>query len=84
MCYMTRPEKLQLICKIVENDILKRTPIDICDDTNLGENGLGLDSLKLLQLLSKIEKTMSVTIEDELWSLEKLHTVSDLLDHIFI
>ena len=77
---MTREElkaKLKEMIAVVDEDLAKAA--DVSDDLEIRE-GLGLDSLQIVELLFEIEEQLDVKIEDE--EAQKLRTVGSLLDII--
>lgn len=51
-------------------------------DIYLGEDGLQMDSLLFLQLLTDIEKGFNIVIEDDFWSIKKMSSVYVIVDYI--
>ena len=51
-------------------------------NTKLGEDGLGLDSLAILDLLLAIEQAFGVRLRDEGLTSEALSTVGGLTDYV--
>ncbi len=72
-------ESIKEIISDILNEKLK--PDDIDNDTPLFLNGLGLDSIDLLQLIPKIEKKFSVKIPSKNYHV--LKTVNYLSEYIF-
>jgi acyl carrier protein len=72
-------ESIKEIISDILNEKLK--PDDIDNDTPLFLNGLGLDSIDLLQLIPKIEKKFSVKISSKNYHV--LKTVNYLSEYIF-
>lgn len=60
----------------------KRKLIEISNDQSLDTDGLGLDSLSFLKLLTCIEKEFSIQIEDDYWSQELLNNISKTANYI--
>jgi len=67
-------EKLEGMLAIVNGELAQRD--DIGEDTSL-RDGLGLDSLQVVELLFEIEEQLGAKIEDE--EAQQLRTVGDLL-----
>ena len=70
-------KKLQDMLAVVDEDVAKS--VQITDETEIRE-GLGLDSLQIVELLFEIEEQLEVKIEDE--EAQRLRTVGNLLDVI--
>ena len=51
-------------------------------DVKLVEDGLGLDSVNLLELLVRVEETFGITIEDEELTLSLVETIGSLADFV--
>ena len=60
-------------------DTLSCNADDVTLETNLIED-LGADSLEIVDLSMALQENVGVGIEDE--DMEKIHTVSDILDYI--
>ena len=74
---MDRPQikaELEKILNIVDDQLLKR--VQVQEETVIRE-GLGLDSLQIVELLFKIEERLNVKIADD--EAPKLRTVGDLI-----
>jgi len=74
---MDRPQiraELEKILSIVDDQLLKR--VQVQDETVIRE-GLGLDSLQIVELLFEIEERLGVKIADD--EATKLRTVGDLI-----
>ena len=68
---------------IVRSLRLPITPADIGDATQLfGEEGLGLDSIDVLELVLEIERSFGVSIGDEQTGMRVLRTVDTIADFI--
>lgn len=67
---------------IVTKIISKRKSIEISNGQPLGTNGVGLDSLNFLKLLTCIEKEFSIQIEDDYWSQEVFNNISKIANYI--
>ncbi|MEW6609338.1 MAG: acyl carrier protein [bacterium] len=71
------------IKEIIATKIMnKRKSIEISNDQPLSTNGVGLDSLDFLKLLTSIEKEFSIQIEDDYWSQEVLNNISKIANYI--
>lgn len=71
------------IKEIIATKIMsKRKSIEISNNQPLGVNGVGLDSLEFLKLLTCIEKEFSIQIEDDYWSQEVLNSISKIANYI--
>ena len=57
-------------------------PEEIGDDTPLFGEGLGLDSIDVLELVLEIERTFGVSITDEQTGAKVLRTVNSIAAHI--
>ncbi|MGO8703009.1 MAG: acyl carrier protein [Candidatus Brocadiia bacterium] len=74
---MDRPQikaELEKILNIVDDQLLKR--VQVQEETVIRE-GLGLDSLQIVELLFEIEERLNVKIADD--EAPKLRTVGDLI-----
>jgi acyl carrier protein len=67
---------------IIFKTMSKRKPIEISNEQSLGRDGVGLDSLEFLKLLTNIEKEFSIQIEDDYWSQEILNNISKIANYI--
>ena len=68
---------------IVRSLRLPITAADIGDATQLfGEEGLGLDSIDVLELVLEIERSFGVSIGDEQTGMRVLRTVDTIADFI--
>ena len=67
---------------IVRSLRLPMKPEDIGDDTPLFGEGLGLDSIDVLELVLEIERTFGVSITDEQTGTRVLRTVNSIAAHI--
>lgn len=71
------------IKEIILTKILsRRTLAGISENQPLGTNGVGLDSLEFLKLLTCIEKEFSIQIEDDYWSQELLNDISKIANYV--
>lgn len=77
---LTIEERIKEI--IITKIIPKRELIEIANGELLGTNGVGLDSLEFLKLLTYIEKEFSIQIEDDYWSQEILDNISKIANYI--
>ena len=69
--------KLKEMIAVVDEELAKTA--NVSDNMEIRE-GLGLDSLQIVELLFEIEEQLDVKIEDE--EAQKLRTVGSLLDII--
>ena len=68
---------------IVRSLRLPIAPADIGDATQLfGDEGLGLDSIDVLELVLEIERSFGVSIGDEQTGMRVLRTVDTIADFI--
>ncbi len=67
---------------IVRSLRLPMQPDEIGDDTPLFGEGLGLDSIDVLELVLEIERTFGVSITDEQTGAKVLRTVNSIAAHI--
>jgi len=71
------------IKEIIGTKIISRRKLaEISNEQSLGTNGIGLDSLEFLKLLTCIEKEFSIQIEDDYWSQEILNNISKIANYI--
>ena len=62
---------------------LPMSPDDIADDAPLfGPDGLGLDSVDVLELVLELERSFGVTIEDQDTGMQALRSVNSIADFI--
>lgn len=62
---------------------LPMTPEDIADDAPLfGPDGLGLDSVDVLELVLELERSFGVTIEDQDTGMQALRSVNSIAEFI--
>ena len=67
---------------IVRSLRLPMAPEDIGDDVSLFGEGLGLDSIDVLELVLEIERSFGVAITDEQTGAKVLRSVSAIADYI--
>jgi acyl carrier protein len=67
---------------IVRSLRLPMQPEEIGDSTPLFGEGLGLDSIDLLELVLEIERTFGVAITDEQTGAQVLRTVDSIAEYI--
>ena len=67
---------------IVRSLRLPMAPDDIADDIALFGEGLGLDSIDVLELVLEIERTFGVSITDEQTGARVLRSVNSIADYI--
>lgn len=65
---MNRAEVEKCILQLLRDCALNGSTRDIDIDEPMGEAGLGLDSLSLMQFLVSLEKTYSVQLPVDFWS----------------
>ena len=76
------PLKAEIKQAIVRSLRLPITPEEIGDDTPLFGEGLGLDSIDVLELVLELERSFQVTISDEQTGMEVLRSVDTIADFI--
>ena len=67
---------------IVRSLRLPMAPADIADDISLFGEGLGLDSIDVLELVLEIERTFGVAIADEQTGARVLRNVNSIADYV--
>ena len=67
---------------IVRSLRLPMEPEDIADEVSLFGEGLGLDSIDVLELVLEIERTFGVAIADEQTGARVLRSVNSIADYI--
>jgi len=67
---------------IVRSLRLPMAPESIADDVSLFGEGLGLDSIDVLELVLEIERTFGVAITDEETGKKVLRSVDSIADYI--
>jgi acyl carrier protein len=67
---------------IVRSLRLPMAPDDIADDIALFGEGLGLDSIDVLELVLEIERTFGVAIADEQTGARVLRNVNSIADYV--
>jgi acyl carrier protein len=70
--------KAELKQAIVRGLRLPMSPNDIGDDTSLFGEGLGLDSIDVLELVLELERSFGVQIRDEQTGMEVLRSVDTI------
>ena len=80
---MERVELQDKIVSITER-VLKDCGImrDLDKNIPLNENGLGLDSISRLTLLSEIEKELNIEFSEEYWGSKTFESISDIEKYI--
>ena len=58
------------------------TPAEIGDSVSLFDEGLGLDSIDVLELVLEIERTFGVAIADEQTGMKVLRSVDTIAEYI--
>jgi acyl carrier protein len=81
---MSNPSSLNAEIKqaIVRSLRLPIAPEEIGDDTPLFGEGLGLDSIDVLELVLELERTFGVAITDEATGARVLRTVNSIAEFI--
>jgi acyl carrier protein len=81
---MTTPDALKAQIKqaIIRSLRLPMTADEIGDSTPLFGEGLGLDSIDVLELVLEIERTFDAAIPDELTGMKVLGSVDTIADFI--
>lgn len=74
--------KTQIKDAIIRSLRLPLTVADIGDSTPLFGEGLGLDSIDVLELVLEIERTFGVSIEDEQTGMHVLRSVDSIAEFI--
>ena len=67
---------------IVRSLRLPMAPADIDDDLPLFGEGLGLDSIDVLELVLELERSFGVTIADEQTGAKVLRTVNTIAEYV--
>lgn len=79
-------DKAELQAKIfsITERVLKECGITRAIDRNipLNENGLGLDSISRLTLLSELESELNVEFSEEYWGSKTFQSISDIENYI--
>jgi acyl carrier protein len=80
----TTPDSLKAEIKqaIVRSLRLPITPEEIGDSTPLFDEGLGLDSIDVLELVLEIERSFGIAIGDEQTGMKVLRSVDTIADFI--
>ena len=78
------PDNLKAEIKqaIVRSLRLPMTPEEIGDSTPLFDEGLGLDSIDVLELVLEIERSFGVAIGDEQTGMKVLRSVDTIAEYI--
>lgn len=77
---MSREAAQAEILRVVREQLLLGSERPISVDSPLGELGVGLDSLALVQLLTAVEATFGVDVPDDVWTARGPLSVADLAD----
>ena len=77
---MSREAAQREIVRLVREELLFGSDRPIPPDAPLGELGVGLDSLALVRLLTAVENTFGVEVEDDVWVARGPLTVEDLAE----
>lgn len=67
---------------IIRSLRLPMTPAEIGDDVPLFGEGLGLDSIDVLELVLELERTFGVSIRDEETGSRVLRTVNTIAEYV--
>jgi acyl carrier protein len=80
----TSPDQLKADIKqaIIRSLRLPMTPDQIGDDTPLFGEGLGLDSIDVLELVLELERSFGVTIGDEQTGMKVLRSVDTIAAYV--
>ena len=70
------------ILELLQNNFLNRDLSSLQDDTLLGEEGLGIDSLTFLKFLTELEKDFGIRIEDDYWEYKHMNTLSKIVNYV--
>jgi len=76
------PFKTEIKQSIIRSLRLPMTVADIGDATPLFGEGLGLDSIDVLELVIEIERTFGAKIEDEQMGMQVLRSVDTIAEFI--
>ena len=79
---MSDPLRSEIKSAIVRSLRLPMQPDEIGDSTPLFGEGLGLDSIDVLELVLEIERTFGVSITDEQTGAQVLRSVDAIAAHI--
>ena len=74
--------KVELKQAIVRGLRLPITPEEIGDSTSLFGEGLGLDSIDVLELVLELERSFGVKIRDEQTGIDALRSVDTMADFV--
>ena len=77
---MSRQAVEQEITRIVRDELFLGSERPIPPDTPLGELGVGLDSLALVNLLAAVEDVFTVELPDDIWTARGPLSLNDLVD----
>ena len=70
----------QAIARIIRDELLLGSEREIPLDQPLGELGVGLDSLALVNLLTAVEAAFQVELSDDIWTERGPLSVNDLAE----
>ena len=79
---MEQPLSMQVKETIVRSLRLPMAPHDIADDIPLFVDGLGLDSIDVLELVIELERTFHIKVTDEQLAKRSLRTVNAIVQFI--
>ena len=65
---MTREQVAERLADILRASVLDGSDRDVGSGASLGENGVGLDSLALVEFLAVVEKEFNAKIPVDVWS----------------
>jgi acyl carrier protein/GNAT superfamily N-acetyltransferase len=77
---LSREAVEQEITRIVRDELFLGSERPIAFDAALGELGVGLDSLALVNLLSAVEDVFAVDLPDDIWTARGPLSLDDLVD----
>jgi acyl carrier protein len=79
---LTRKQITRRLTDILRASVLDGSDRDIVDGASLGEDGLGLDSLALVEFLTSVEKQFDTKIPVETWSRLDQLTLDDCAEAV--
>ena len=65
---MTREQVAERLADILRASVLDGSDRDIGSGASLGENGVGLDSLALVEFLAAVEREFNAKVPVDVWS----------------
>lgn len=78
---MNRAELVDLVVQAVRERVAA-TGAEVLPETRLGQNGLGLDSIAILELVLELEQRSGITLRDESLSAADLETPASLAAYV--